>query len=522
MAELNTLSLAECRRVPSRTFSSIFFLLYSYLSVVLVIVQGILLVPLYLRQISVELYGAWLASGNVIAYLSLFDFGFATVLSQQVAQAYGASDRGRVARLGGTGALIGAGICILIGVVGIILGFFSPTFVGITGKDADTLRYCVMLSAFSTALTIFVYFVGGISLGLQRSFGVGFVNFVAWVLGISAILFGLQNGWGLYAIPLGYVTRAVLSLIGITTHLWFAWRREIGVVPRFDKGSLRSLGGLSSLAFLGKLGSTLISQSDALIIANLLGPQMTTVYALTGRAKDTLQTFPDRISSSVVPGLAHLSGENKPARVKQIALDVISISLGVTALCAAGILALNRPFVSLWVGENLFGGMALTLWICIYFVLMIMRSALNNLLFAIGEIKTPSVLTFAEAVVRIPLAIAFALNLGLIGIPIAASLALLLVNGFFLTRIFSRKFRVTWVDLRERWASWLLYPVMAICVGIFWGMLPLPTRWVSFIVSALLLGVLLGILLWTFNQQARDLFFQIIQRLGWLPKRQRI
>ena len=78
--------------VVSRRFTSLVNLFFHYNAVVLVIVQGILLVPLYLRSIPVATYGAWLATGSILSWIDLVDPGLSDVLRQRVAYTYGKGD----------------------------------------------------------------------------------------------------------------------------------------------------------------------------------------------------------------------------------------------------------------------------------------------------------------------------------------------------------------------------------------------------------------------------------------------
>jgi hypothetical protein len=73
----------------SRRAATIANLIHQYVTTGLVIVNGIVLVPLYLKYIDFKLYGAWLATGNVAAWLLLADAGFSDILRQRTAHLYG-------------------------------------------------------------------------------------------------------------------------------------------------------------------------------------------------------------------------------------------------------------------------------------------------------------------------------------------------------------------------------------------------------------------------------------------------
>jgi len=52
-------------------------------------VKGVVLVPLYLHKFGVDVYGAFLASANVIGLIGVVDFGISAVLYQRLAAAWG-------------------------------------------------------------------------------------------------------------------------------------------------------------------------------------------------------------------------------------------------------------------------------------------------------------------------------------------------------------------------------------------------------------------------------------------------
>jgi Na+-driven multidrug efflux pump len=49
-------------------------------------------VPVSVSHIPLDLYGAWLASGNILAWATMIDPGFGLLTQQQVATTYGAGN----------------------------------------------------------------------------------------------------------------------------------------------------------------------------------------------------------------------------------------------------------------------------------------------------------------------------------------------------------------------------------------------------------------------------------------------
>ncbi len=72
-------------RSVSRTRGAVVNLASSYLGTAVGMVRGLLLVPLYLRSFDLGVYGAWLASGNVLSLVGALEGGLTLVYAQQIA-----------------------------------------------------------------------------------------------------------------------------------------------------------------------------------------------------------------------------------------------------------------------------------------------------------------------------------------------------------------------------------------------------------------------------------------------------
>ena len=99
--------------------------IFRYMSIFMTVVQGLLLVPLYLSYIPVEIYGAWLASGNILAWISAIDPGLTIVLQQQTSTFYGAGELKKVGKLIGSGLILS---CLIL-MIALFLGLISSYFI---------------------------------------------------------------------------------------------------------------------------------------------------------------------------------------------------------------------------------------------------------------------------------------------------------------------------------------------------------------------------------------------------------
>ncbi|MFA6715988.1 MAG: hypothetical protein WCS27_11475, partial [Victivallaceae bacterium] len=90
-------------------------------------VSGLLMVPLYIRFIPLDVYGAWLASGNILVWIGAIDPGLTIVLQQRVGFAYGKQDFRAIRDFVGCGLIISALISLFIIMLGAIAAFYLPS-----------------------------------------------------------------------------------------------------------------------------------------------------------------------------------------------------------------------------------------------------------------------------------------------------------------------------------------------------------------------------------------------------------
>ena len=118
--------------VRSRSTTAKWNLFFQYASIALSIISGVVLVPLHLKFISVDLYGAWVGTGSVLIWITLIDPGLSQVLMQQVAVAYGKKDIKLIQKIIVAGSVITLSIVGVMIMASIIIMYYIPSLLNIT------------------------------------------------------------------------------------------------------------------------------------------------------------------------------------------------------------------------------------------------------------------------------------------------------------------------------------------------------------------------------------------------------
>jgi len=84
------------------------------------------MIPPYLRKFDAATYSAWLASGNLIALISIFESGLSGVITQRLSAAYSQGGSREFARIAGAGIFFAS---VMSTVVSVLKSVMSPFMV---------------------------------------------------------------------------------------------------------------------------------------------------------------------------------------------------------------------------------------------------------------------------------------------------------------------------------------------------------------------------------------------------------
>lgn len=390
-----------------------------YAGMVLLLVQGLVLVPLYLHYLGAGTYGAWLASGEVLGWLAVLDLGIAGVSSQRMAAAHGRGDHRVVADYFGTGVLMQAALAAGVVLLAVVAAPFVPGWVQLTGPAADELASCFVVAGVATGLGLLANVVGALALSTQRMLFVHAATVGAGVLGLAVAVVLLLGEYGLWALALGMLVRSGSLLLAVSAHALYVLRHDLRQRARLHGATAREYLGFSGVAVLTMVGNTAANRSDGVLIALLFGPETVTVYVLTRRAAEMLSMFLARIGGAVYPGFAHLVGSGNHARAGEVAGQVARLYFWTAVPATALYMALNRSFVELWVGPAQFAGQSLTVLVGLNVLVVGWASLVLYVNGAAGNITRAGVAVFVEAVARVGAALVLLSAAGLAGLPAA-------------------------------------------------------------------------------------------------------
>ncbi len=393
---------------------------FAYLRFGLAIVVGILLVPFILDRVGIRLYGYWLASGEVLAYAAMADFGVLAVVPWLVAEADGRGDRQGIRRLLSTGFCAGLTLSILYLALVFLLWRIAPGVLNLSAAERAAIAGPLALLACVTAAVLPLRVASAALVGLQDVKAYGVLTTSAWALDVALTVVLLLKGYGLYALAIGAALPALASGVLAFGRLWRLAPDLLADWPRPSRADVARMFREGFGVWLANWGWRLTAATDGIVLAALGFPTLITVLAMTGKLAQLFTNLSWVPGDSSMVGLANLAGEGNPQRVTTAVTAIFRAYLALAGAGACAVLAANGSFVGAWVGPHLFGGGRVTLVLASLMIVLTLVHGAAAMSSVLGRRLHVGLATLVAGVLQIALAFVLGRTLGLVGIPLAA------------------------------------------------------------------------------------------------------
>jgi O-antigen/teichoic acid export membrane protein len=422
----------------SRTARATINALFGYVRFGVTVLIGLWLVPFTLAHVGAERYGLWLASGELLAYAAMTEFGVLSTVPWLIADADGRGDRARMRELVTTASVAATLSALACAAASVALWLWLPAMVKMTAVERDAVLGPVLVFALFGVVAQPLRVFATVLDGLQDVRFNGAVTLVVTLLNAAITIVLLERGYGLYALAYAaavpVLVSGVWSLIrvgAIAPDLLCAWRW-----PGWS--AVRSLFTEGFGTWMGGWGWRLISASDGLVLATLGNRAAVAALACTNKLAQALVQLSWVPCDGGLVGLAHLAGEQKGQRVHDAIVVMMRVYLALAGSVACVVLAMNPSFVTRWVGPTLFAGGPANVLIALLAIMMTFGHALAVVPSVLGQRLQIGFATLACGVIHIGLAFALGVRLGILGVVLAGVISHGLVFSALAWRPFAR------------------------------------------------------------------------------------
>ena len=408
---------------------------------VLSMLVGFVVTPYLLRYLGAERLGALRASQQWTSYLPFLYAGLGPSLAVMLLKPASRGDLERTAAILKSGvSLMMRQTVMIILPAGLVMAWFMPELVGVSGPLRNELRWGTMIGVAASLLIpldVFRSVLSCMQLGYLVNIALSVQSFA--IAGLAVWLAWL--GWGLpgqfAANVLGLALFSALTVYFVGYYL--AQHRRVSAEP-IDNTELWNLRWPMLLTGFGGQMNLL---TDYIVVSLIADPVAVTIFSITQRLVTVLGGFVSSFSEVSWAGLAELRASGANDLFESRVFELIRLFLGMGLCLLATFAAFNHHFVRLWVGQQYYGGGALTIVTAVQTVVVGFFMLFSWSVDMAGRSRDRVVVAIPGAVLNVALSVILGRRFGLYGVTLATVIAYLAGEGWYTPYLFCRLFGVS-------------------------------------------------------------------------------
>ncbi|HET7225763.1 MAG TPA: oligosaccharide flippase family protein [Candidatus Eisenbacteria bacterium] len=447
---------------------------------------GIALTRFLLHALGADQYGLWATIFALTGYFGLFDQGIRPSLVRYLSRDHARGDADGMRRTVSSALLLYAGVGAIVMALTVAAAAGLPLLLRhLDPARMPEARAVVLIAGASLAIGFPLGVFGAALSGLQRYDIANVIGTAVTVLRALLFVVVLKAGTGL--VGLAWASLA-MNLLG--HGLSWLWVRRLvpGLEGRWahvSRPQLKLLGAYSSFAVLGAVAERVNFQSDALVIAALLGTALVTPFSLATTLVDIPRTLVYGASFVLAPTASELDtrGEHDTLHAMVVAGARYSILLAWPVLFALIVFGSNALLT--WVPPDRRAAAVQAAPILVLLaaptLVSLPQATAASVLYGVSRHRGVVALSLATAIANLGLSLLWAKPYGLMGVALGTAVPLVLIGGIVMFVYTTRALRLSPARyLAEGWLKPALLTVAfvapAVVVQRLWhpvGVLPL-------------------------------------------------
>lgn len=390
-------------------------------------VLGLVVVPIAIRGLGAERYGIWLTLASALSFLRVSDLGVAQGLVTELGRSSAVGDDQAIrAWISSAWVLVLAIATLLLLTAAILIPFGEWRHW--LHAPAEVLNWEVLgalvIAAVTLAASLPLSLVHKFYVGLQRGYIHSYFALAGNLISVATLLAAAFLAPNLVTLMLALAIAPLfaqcMSAIYAFFWHWPQYKPKFGLAERWRTRELAQTGALFVVLQLSALG---VWQTDNLVITHLMGPAAVSRYNVTFQLASTFVGLIGMWLAPLWPAMTEAFARNDLSWVRSTLRRQSSRSLAMTIGGACGILALGRPFVSLWVGPALAPDWGFLVAVAAYMPIFVCCTLATTALKASGKVRGLAAYGLAAAISNVILSLWWGKVLGLVGVCAATSVA---------------------------------------------------------------------------------------------------
>ena len=315
---------------------------------------------------------------------------------------------------------------------GLSISPFVANWVNAEETIQRAITIAFIISLISAAISLIVSLLGAFPQVWQETKTIGIIRTIVNILGVIALITFLYLGFGVVSLALGYLTRALLNLLGQGSWILWKWRKLDLGKPAFNLSVIRVLLKDCFYPFLSKTSSVVMGNSQSFIIALFINPTLAAVYDITNKIVSISCNFVSMANGSFFALFSLTFASKNIFEINNLLKLVTTFFMALLFTVLLYSLVFTKPIVHFWVGLDKYGGDFLLLLIVVSMLITQLKLYFNSLLYSGGLINKSAKLDVLSMVLYLMVLLIIVKKTQIYAIPIAAFVSGIVFVGLYL------------------------------------------------------------------------------------------
>jgi O-antigen/teichoic acid export membrane protein len=417
---------------------------------IVAIAVNLVSIPLSVRYLGSERYGAWITITTVLTFLTITDFGLGASLTNAIGKAQAEEDH-ETGRRHVSSALvmlcsIAVAILFLAGVFrSAIAGFLFPALQGPIARAEIVAAVWLALSIFALKLPLII--VPRVLAAYHKNALANAWNILAVLGNLVALLAVISFDGGLPWLVLGSFGFGLL--VNLASAIWLFGFHKPWLRPKFaavDVAFVRVLFSDGWKFFIISVGWMINWQTDNLVIAHYLGASQVTPYAITVSIFAFASGIPFLAYPSIWPAYTEAYAQGDYDWIRRTLRSNFKFNFLTSLVICVFLLIFCQAIVRVWAGPAAVPPYSVIVWMAIWRLMFSTLLVGNCLLNATGHLKGMTIYGTITAILNLTLSIFLAKIYGIPGVAAGTTIAYAIASyipTFVEVRNVIRKFPMT-------------------------------------------------------------------------------
>lgn len=487
--------------------------LFSYISIGINILAGMLYTPWMIQQIGKSDYGLYTLANSLIS-LFLIDFGLSAATARYVSKYVAEKKQDKANSFIGTVYKLYLFVDAIIFIALIAVYFcIDIIYVKLTPTELEKFKVVYSIAALYSVVNFPFVTLNGILTAYEKFVQLKIAEIIYRILIVGLTVWALLSGMGLYAL----VTVNAVSGLVIIAYKFFVIKKTIPMKPAFkksDKGVYKTIFTFSLWTTISSLAQRLILNITPTILGIVSSTTAIAIFGVIHSIDQYVYTFANAINGMFMPKISRIYANNNDNDILPLMIKVGRFQFALNGLIIAGFLVLGQSFIYLWMGNDYADAYIGILCIAVPGLFYNPLQIANTAMIVKNKIKEQAYIAILMGVFNVVCSFILSSYFGVLGACVSIFLACILRDVLYHI-VLKKIMKIDIIYFMKKCYLKMLPPVVfAVIAGIFLNFLIITQTWAIFAIKVMIFCAvyIISILLVGLTKEERESLISHIKR----------